>query len=171
MQTWALNKYTIILLPIVYSLSPVYQNFHSYDILPEFREYSDLRQSAYPGIKWRWAQRCYAYYVTQLWRHHRVLWLNCLRLTTTGRVAHDAIRNQIRASDVIPNVRILIHFGLHWYNHAPTINTRHLTIYVCYCKWQNVYPKNVFLHFDLSRSIYECNVPRPRFRGLAPVYS
>ena len=36
----------VTLFPIVYSLSPVYYNFQSYDILPEFLEYSDLCQSA-----------------------------------------------------------------------------------------------------------------------------
>ena len=33
---------SITLFPILYSLSPVYYNFHSYDILPYFLEYSDL---------------------------------------------------------------------------------------------------------------------------------
>ena len=80
----------ITLFPIVFSLSPVYYNFQSYDILPEFIEYSDRCQSAQPGIKWRWAPCCHAYYVTQLWRHQRVPWHNCLCLTTTGRVANDA---------------------------------------------------------------------------------
>ena len=47
---------------------------------------------------WRWALCCYAYYVTQLWRHQRVPWLNCLYLTTTGWVADDAIWNKKRFS-------------------------------------------------------------------------
>ena len=93
-------------------------------------------------------------------------------LTTTGRVAHDAIWNQIHASDVISNIKKkLICFRLHWWNNAPTTNTRHLAIYVCYCKWQNVCKKCIF--FILTWAAQFVNTTTPdRVSGvcMAPGY-
>ena len=56
------------------------------------------------------------------------------RLTTIRRVAHDAIWNQILASDVILNTYILICFWLDCQSNAPATNTGHSAIYVYYCK-------------------------------------
>ena len=44
---------------------------------------------------------CCAYYITQLWLHQCVPWLNALFLTTIGSVVHDAIWNKIHTSDDI----------------------------------------------------------------------
>ena len=52
----------------------------------KYYEYPHLYQSALPGINWRWASCCYAHYVTQFWRHHRVPWPDGLFLTTGASV-------------------------------------------------------------------------------------
>ena len=61
----------------------------------KYYEYSHLYQSALPGINWRCASCCYAHYVTQFWRHHRVPWPDGLFLTTGASVCpwHRASRD------------------------------------------------------------------------------